>query len=342
MPRVVVSLVTRDESHDVELLLPSLFAQTYRDFAIVATDNASEDGTRATLAAFQKTAPVPMTIVASRQNLGYTGGHNGAIERAAGEGAAWVLVLNTDIVLAPDFLERLLTDAEGPGRERTASFTGKVRRAEGAALAPTGVLDTVGIRMTRSGRHFDIGTGMADDGRYDTPAEVFGVSGCAALHRVAALLDVKVPTGFFDDDFFLYREDVDLAWRLRGRGWSARCVPGAVAWHRRRNLPERRAQMSAVANLHSVKNRFLLRINNAGPRHILSTLPATLARDLVVVGGCLTVERTSLHGLRWLAANRERLLAKRAGIQGRRSVPDAALARWFSSDPDGQRIPDPR
>ena len=95
---------------------------------------------------------------------------------------------------------------------------------------------------------------------------------------------MKIATGFFDDDFFLYREDVDLAWRLRGRGWTARCVPAARAWHRRRNLPERRREMSAAANLHSVKNRFLLRINNAGKEHLAATFARTFVRDLVVVG----------------------------------------------------------
>ena len=134
-----------------------------------------------------------------------------------------------------------------------------------------------------------------------------------AGYRPASPTD-KVSTGFFDEDFFVYREDVDLAWRLRGRGWSARCVPSAVAWHRRRNLPERRKAMSAVANLHSVKNRFLLRINNAGPDHLRATFPLTFARDAVVVGGCLTVERTSFEALRWLAQNRARLLGKRREI----------------------------
>jgi GT2 family glycosyltransferase len=219
-------------------------------------------------------------------------------------------------------------------------MTGKVLRAEGPELLPTGVVDTVGIRMTRSGRHFDVGAGEPDTGRWDRPAEIFGVSGCVALYRVAALSDVKVSTGFFDEDFFVYREDVDLAWRLRGRGWAARCVPAALAWHRRRNLPERRKAMSAVANLHSVKNRFLLRINNAGSDHLRATFPLTFARDAVVVGGCLTVERTSLEALRWLARNRVRLLGKRREILSRRTVSDRALLRWFGPDPGGARIPD--
>ena len=194
--------------------------------------------------------------------------------------------------------------------------------------------------MTGRGRHFDVGAGEPDTGRWDRPAEVFGVSGCVALYRVAALRDVRISTGFFDEDFFVYREDVDLAWRLRGRGWTARCVPSALGWHRRRNLPERRREMSVLANLHSVKNRFLLRVNNAGPDHLRATFPLTFARDAVVVGGCCTVERSSLEALRWLARNRSRLLAKRREVLSRRTVSDRALLRWFGPDPGGARIPD--
>ncbi len=340
MPKVVVSIVTHNESRDVERLLPSVFAQTFRDFAVVAVDNASEDGTRATLAAFEKVTPVPMTVVPSRENAGYTGGHNLGIGKALEARAEWVLVLNSDVLLDPAFLERLLADAEEPAHRTVAALTGKILRAEGAALTPTSRLDSVGIRMTRNGRHFDTGASLHDDGAFDRPAEVFGVSGCVALLRAEALADARISTGFFDDDFFVYREDVDLAWRLRGRGWGARCVPAARAWHRRRNLPERRREMSPLANLHSVKNRFLLRINNAGGEHLRATFPKTFVRDLLVVGGCLTVERTSLEALRWLASNRERLLAKRREIRSGRRVSDRELLRWFTDDPLGARIPD--
>ena len=64
-------------------------------------------------------------------------------------------------------------------------------------LTSTDVIDTVGIRMTSNGRHFDIGAGVRDDGRYDDAAEVFGVSGCIALYRTAALLDTHIETGFY-------------------------------------------------------------------------------------------------------------------------------------------------
>ena len=337
---VLVSLVTHNEARDAERLVPSLFAQTFRDVAVSVVDNASEDGTRATLAGFEKVSPVPLEVFASRENLGYTGGHNRSIAKAVERGIPWVLVLNTDVVLAPDFLETLLADAGRPSRERTATFTGKILRADGPSLTPTTVIDSAGIRMTPNGRHFDVGAGDPDDGRFDRSAEIFGASGCVALFRTEALEDARISTGFFDDDFFVYREDVDLAWRLRGRGWSARCVASARAWHRRRNLPERRREMSAVANLHSVKNRFLLRINNAGAKHLRATFPRTFFRDAVVVGGCLTVERTSLEALRWLAVNRGRLLEKRAEIQGRRTASDEDVLRWFTDDPDGARIED--
>ena len=340
MARLVVSLVTHNESRDLEVLLPTLAAQTYRDFEVVAVDNASEEGTRGVLAAWQRRGEFPLRVLHTRENLGFTGGHNKGIRKALETDAAWVLVLNADVVLAPDFLERLLRDAEAPGQGRVGSLTGKILRADGPSLERTDLLDTVGIWMTRTGRHFDLAGGEQDRGQYDRPAGVFGVSGCVALYRREALLDVRISTGFFDDDFFLYREDVDLAWRMQGRGWTARCVPSALAWHRRRNLPERRSQMSRLSNLHSVKNRFLLRINNAGTDHLRSTFGGTLLRDLLVVGGCLTVERSSYPGLRWLAENRRRLLEKRAEVQSRRIRSDRDLLPWFTADPGKARLPD--
>jgi hypothetical protein len=91
-------------------------------------------------------------------------------------------------------------------------------------------------------------------------------------------------------------------------------VPAAVAWHRRRNIPSRRREMTALANYHSVKNRFLLRINNQTRAEFFSTLVPTLARDLVVLGACLTVERSSLPAFGWLWRNRKRLWSKRREI----------------------------
>ncbi len=75
--------------------------------------------------------------------------------------------------------------------------------------------------------------------------------------------------------------------------------------------------MSAAANLHSVKNRFLLRINNQSGRDFARTLVPTLGRDLLVLGACLTVERTSLPAFSWLWKNRRRLWEKRREIRSK-------------------------
>ena len=66
--------------------------------------------------------------------------------------------------------------------------------------------------------------------------------------------------------------------------------------------------------MHSVKNRFLLRINNQSAGEALRTLVPTAARDAVVLGACLTVERSSLPAFSWLWRNRKRLLEKRREI----------------------------
>ena len=87
-------------------------------------------------------------------------------------------------------------------------------RAEGSGV------DSKGIRMTRTGRHFDIEEGVE--------REVFGVSGAAAMHRMAFIRDVTSDGQFLDEDFFTYREDADVAWRGQLFGWRSMYVAEAV------------------------------------------------------------------------------------------------------------------
>jgi hypothetical protein len=93
--------------------------------------------------------------------------------------------------------------------------------------------------------------------------------------------------------------------------------------------PEARKELPADINMHSVKNRFLLRLKNEGAYLALRNAPFELARDVLVLLAALTIERTSLPAFGWLWRNRTRVLAKRRAIQQRRNVSDRALARWF-------------
>jgi GT2 family glycosyltransferase len=304
---VSVIVVSHDDGQDLPLSLGSALAQRGVSTETLVVDNDSSDDSREVVAGMPGAR-----LLALPQNLGFACAMNLGIDATSGR---YVLALNPDCRLEPDFAARLAARLDG--RRDIGSASGRILRATGADLAPTEILDSTGIRFTAAGRHFDRGAGLLADGLYLEEEEIPGTSGAAGFYRREALDGAKISTGYFDSDFFLYREDADLAWRLSSLGWKCLYVPQAVAYHRRRNLPERRRQMSPLVNFHSVKNRFLLRINNQTPARFFATLGPTLARDAVVVGACLTVERSSLPAFSWLWRNRKRLWAKRKEIQQR-------------------------
>ena len=305
-PDVSIVVVSHDSATDLPLSLASALAQTGVAAETLVVDNASTDASREVARKFGTT----VRLVPMAGNVGFAAAMNAGIEASAGR---YVLALNPDCRLDIRFSEALTHALDS--RPDTGSASGRIYRAEGPDLAPTPRLDSTGIVFTPSGRHLDRGSGEEGAGRYLEPGEVAGTTGAAGFYRRDALESARISTGYFDSDFFLYREDADLALRLGRLGWKCLYVPGAVAWHRRHNLPERRGRMSAAANLHSVKNRFLLRINNQSGRDFARTFVPTLGRDLVVLGACLTVERTSLPAFSWLWRNRKRLWEKRREIR---------------------------
>jgi len=293
---------------------------------LVLVDNASADGSVEIAAGLSR--DLPIEILPEDRNTGFAAAANRGINSTD---EPWVLLLNPDCAPRPDFVCRLLEAVAGrPEAARTGAATPKLLRADGAELESTPVIDAAGMLVTCSGRHLDRGAGEPAGEAFDRAVWVFGGTGAAVLLRREALADIAYPDNeFFADSFFAYREDAELAWRLQLRGWRCLYVPLAVAAHRRGFRPEAGRRGHSKINRHSVRNRFLLRAHCADLGWHLRCLPWWLARDLMVVGACLTVERDSLPALRDVWRLRGDALRRRRWVQGRRRISPQQMARWF-------------
>ena len=315
MALVSIGVVTWNSARDVAACLDAVRAQRHQPIELLVGDNASTDETRSLLEG--RTSPDERRYFPT--NLGFSAAHNALIRESRG---AYYVTLNPDVVLDAGFVGALVEALDAaPG---AGSATGKLLRRE-----PAAVIDSTGIVMHRSQRHFDRGAGEPDRGQYDAPGLVFGVSGAAGCYRRAMLDDVAVGGEVFDEDFFAYREDADLAWRAQLLGWDALYVPAAIATHVRRVTPERRGALPAAINRYGVRNRFLLRLKNQTAGQALRFAVPGLARDAQVIGYVLAREWTSIPGLVDVVRLLPRTLAKRRAIMARRAR-GRSLDAWFA------------
>jgi GT2 family glycosyltransferase len=328
---VAVCIVTHGAAADLPGCLAAvgaMAAASPRSLALVVVDCASRDGSLE-VARAEAPAGIPLIAVGLAENRGFAGGMNEAVARAESD---WVLSLNADARPAPDYLERLLALVAAHPELRIGAVTGRlVRPPDPQNPGAPCRLDACGMRLTPNWRHLDRGSGAVDHGQLATPERVFGATGAASLFRRAALLDAAVEGEVFDSFFHSFREDAELCFRLRERGWEVIYEPAATCEHRRFNLPERRSAMPAAVNLHSLKNRYLLRLYHQTAGNFLRTFFPTLARDLAALGWVLLREHSSLAAYAWLWRNRREILRRRRLIQGRRIVPPSAIDRWFGS-----------
>ncbi|MBI3682052.1 MAG: glycosyltransferase family 2 protein [Acidobacteria bacterium] len=329
---VTVTIVTFNSQRHIGPCLRAVLGQCYRPLDVVVVDNASLDGTRLALGEFGNR----IRLIQNDRNIGFAAAQNQAIAAATSD---WVLALNPDVLLLPGFVETLV--AAGQMEAGIGSVCGKLSRiGPDFTLPAEGLIDSAGIYFTPNLRHFDRGCQEPDDGRYGRTEYVFGASAAAALYRRSMIEDVSLEDGFFDPDFFAYREDADVAWRAQLLGWSCLYVPEAAGYHVRRVMPGNRRRVPAVLNMHSVKNRFLMRINNmTGGLYRRNWLSIT-ARDLLIAGGCLFYEPSSLPAFWHVARSLPRALGKRSQIMQRKRASDEYLASWFQAAPAAQPAPE--
>jgi GT2 family glycosyltransferase len=325
LPLVSVTIVTYNSGRYIARCLEHVLAMDYPAFEVIVVDNQSSDSSRQLINAFGERVRVAL----NGENKGFAGGQNQAIAMARGE---WVLTLNPDVRLTPNFVRHLVE--QGEAIEDVGTLCGKLLTMgeDFEPLAPAR-FDSTGIFFTPNLRHLDRGSQEIDRGQYDRSEYVFGATGAAALYRKRMIADVSEEGEFFDEAFFAYREDADVAWRAQLLGWRCLYVPGAVAYHVRSVLPSNRRSQPTVINMHSVKNRFLMRIKNATwplyRRHGL----AITGRDLVVIGGCLAREWSSLPAFWKVFEASGSAWKKRRATLRRRKATDDYIVSWFLETP---------
>ncbi len=235
MARVVISLVTWNSIKDLATCFAAISAQTYKDFQLVIIDNASTDGTVQWLQnnelGIKNNAEHilhnSLFIIHNSTNLGFAGAHNQAIRCAREHKAEFVLVLNPDVILAPDAIEAMVHTMEQHPRAGSVGIP---------LLHPNGMVDSLGLAVGWGGRFYERGVGEQYQ-RVDIDEQVLGISGACVLYRLAALESVTYDTAtgqqYFDERFFAYKEDVDLALRLRQKGWESWVTHQSHATHGR-------------------------------------------------------------------------------------------------------------
>jgi GT2 family glycosyltransferase len=330
---VSVTIVTYNSGRFIKRCLDSVLDQKYPNLEVVVIDNASTDGTVDILEPFAERC----RIYYNDENLGFAAAQNQAIALSQGE---WVLTLNPDVLLLPNFVQALV-DA-GQIDPKVGTVCGKLLTILSTFDLPDKqMVDSTGIYFTPMLRHLDRGSQEVDNGHYLNFEYVFGATAAAALYRRQMIEDVKILNEFFDPDFFVYREDADVAWRAQLMGWRCIYTPHSRGYHVRNVLPGNRRALPPEINMHSVKNRFLMRIKNMTPDLYRRNWLSITTRDVVVLGACLLHERSSLKAFWYLAKNWKRVMAKRHEIMRRRRAKDDYIASWFSYDPVSRPAPKP-
>jgi GT2 family glycosyltransferase len=313
--RVVVIVPNWNGWPHLERCLSALLAQTYAEFETVVVDNGSTDGS---VMLVEQRFP-QVRLIANAKNLGFAQANNQAIQIT---NTPYLATLNNDTHPEPTWLETMVNVMDA-----TAALGMVAPKV--LYMAPPHSIDSAGIEIDRAGFAWNRYNGQPGDIEEREPYEVFGPSAAAALYRRDMLDDV----GLFDESFFAYYEDVDLAWRARLMGWRCLYVPMAQVYHVHSATSH---QDSDFKQYFLARNKLWTTLKNYPDPALWLALPTILFYDLVadmhrlILNHTVSSIRGRLAALRRLPA----VLHQRRVIQRQRRVALSSLRRWMVPPPN--------
>jgi len=321
------------------ICLPTISALDYPETEVIAIDDASSDET----VNFIKKNYPQFRLISREENRGLVASFNEGFSVSRGK---YVFFVNQDTVHSSDYLKKCVNVMEN--NTEIASVTGKVCKFDFEECKRTDIIDSVGLIMLKNRRVLDIGQGEKDIGQYELGREVFGVSGQNPVYRRVALEDILIPitqkdsetvVELFDSDFVWYKEEVDLAWRLKLAGWRAWCEPRALAWHGRGTLAvsrntsmqifSMRKKMTNSQKYHSLKNRYLMMLKNEIFSIWFSHLPIIIFYEILYFGYNLFFDFRIMGAYFETIKKIPIMLAKRKHIMRNIKVDKKQIRKWF-------------
>ena len=313
MPRVSAAVLNYNGKDLLDVVVPSLLAQSFGDFELILIDDSSTDDS---VAYARGRWPELRVVAAGEGNVGVAAALNAAVRAATGE---LVALLNNDLELEPGWL-RALVDALDR-HPQAASASGKLLRFDERT-----VIDSAGDIFMRSGMAFGRGAGQVDRGQFDHEEEVFAPTAGAGLFRASALADV----GPFDESLFAYLEDVDWGLRAQLAGYRSVYVPGAVAYHMGSRTTGGDANPRFFGLLR--RNTIAVLIKDVPLRFLARNLHVIVGNHLLALGYSARAGRLLPHLKAWGAALRAApgWWRARRRILGARRIPLKDFDRFVS------------
>ncbi|TDT52017.1 GT2 family glycosyltransferase [Fonticella tunisiensis] len=310
----------------------SILNQTYKNTELIFIDNVSKDGS---FDYVDKTFTSENIVkIRNMENLGYAGGANQGIRLSKGK---YVLVMNPDVILEPNFIEECYNFINQD--ESIAAVSGKLLKYDFNRDVKLNIIDSTGITINRSRRAVDRGQNTEDIGQYEDTEQIFGVCGAAAFYRKSALEDIKIDQEYYDEDFFAYKEDVDLSWRLNLYGYKCMYYPNAIAYHGRglggskggiRNFIKNRKSQSEFLRGISFRNHYLMLIKNETVDTYKRDKYKIMKRTLLFLGYAVFYERFIFKYIKDILKYKNRMFEKRKVIMKNRKISSEELKRLFT------------
>lgn len=275
--KLSVSIVTYNSENDIQSCLKSLKMQTYSDFELTIVDNGSTDRTLEIIAKEYPSA----FVIKSGANIGFGAGHNLAI---ASSHSDWILLLNTDVQLSQTAFANIMKKIGNPkvGAIGGVLYTDKTKQS----------VDSTGIILNPFFYHAKERKIVPETDDYP-----WGISGACILLRKTALEQIAYKRTdrdypeYFDESFFLYKEDLDIAARLKLHGWKSLYTKVDIGIHDRTGSHQKkRKDLPKYVKEQSYKNHFFFLFKHAP----LTALPTILLYESIKFFYILVFEPTLL------------------------------------------------
>jgi GT2 family glycosyltransferase len=333
---VSVLIPTHSDAHLLRKSLPTLLDHPGEIEIIVMNNNPSQD---VTAGIGDYSDDERLRIVEMGWEAGFARAINRGIRESSGE---LVLFCNADLFPTPTYLTEIIAFFDR--RPQAGAAIGKILRYDLNAGAPTGMIDTAGLLLTRQRRFMPRGEGEPDDGRYDDEIEVFAVDGAALVARRTALEATAFEDEYLDENFIAHKEDHDISWRLRLAGWECWYVPSAVAHHARttrglgstsylsaiRSFHRNEQQKSPGVQVNAMKNQWLMLIKYEDGFNFIRDLPFILSRELTIAFHHLVFAPRSLAAIPITLKLLPQTLGKRRAVKRSQAMDPRRLRRWLA------------